>query len=485
MLKGLDYAAVVVYMVFMVYLGLLARRKVRGLEDYFTGGHRVPWWLAAVSHHVSGYSAFVFVGLGSMALKNGFSTWTYFCLGCAISTMVAAFVWAPLWAKLRVSTPVEHMATRFNNPTRQLWAWSGIGLKFVDEGVKLYSLALVVHVCTGVPLQLVVVASGVVTVAYLLFGGLWATIITDFAQFIVQFVVTLILVPLVLRAAGGWAGIWAAQPEKLSLIGGQFTPGFLAVMLPVLILSYSGGTWGLAQRFYSIGDASGARKAATLSASLFLVYPIVFMIPVWAAPVILAGSEFAPERAYILVASKLLGPLGCGLMGVLVCAVFAATMSMIDTDINALAAVFTRDIYKGCLKPGANEKAVFRVGLVSTVVLGALVICSALVVVSMEGETKAFDAMLKWYAALLGPVSIPLLFGMLWPRSTWRGAVASWVFGFAAFVILKYACGASFIVYTGGELAVSLAAFLGEGFLFRHTPEEQARVDSLFARLRG
>ena len=486
MFGTLDYVAVGLYMVFMVYLGYTAKKKVKSLDDYFTGGHRVPWWLAAVSHHVSSYSAFVFVGLGSTALKNGFSTWTYFAGTCFLGTVAAAIVWAPRWAKLRVSTPLEYLNQRYNNKIRQLWAWSGIGLKFIDEGTKLYSLSIIVHVCTGLPLQGVVVVTGIITVVYLLFGGLWATMLTDFAQFIVQFAVTLVLVPLVLRAAGGWDGIWAVQPEKLRFLGGDFDGAFMAVMIPVMILSLSGGTWGLAQRFYAIGDARGARKAASLSAGLYLVYPIVLLLPVWAAPVILAGKPgFAPEQAYVLVAAEILGPLGMGLMGVLVCAVFAATMSMIDTDINALAAVFTRDIYQGCFKPNAEEKILFRVGLISTVVLGAMVICSALLIVTMEGDDKAFKAMLQWYAALLGPVSIPLLFGMLVKRGTWRGALASWVVGFATLVVLKYGFEASYAVYTGAELAASLAVFLAEGFICKQSPEEQERVEELFARLDG
>ena len=489
MFQRWDYVAVSVYMVFMVILGYVAKRKVKGLEDYFTGGHNVPWWLAAISHHVSSYSAFVFVALGSKALANGFSTWTYFAGSCFIGTLVAALVWAPLWAKLRVSTPVEYLAQRYNNATRQLWAWTGIALKFVDEGAKLYSLSVIVHVCTGIRLELVVVVTGAVTVAYLLFGGLWATILTDFVQFIVQFAVTLVLVPLVLKAAGGWSGIWAVQPEKLCLFagrfGGDFDVRFVGVMILVMTLSLSGGTWGLAQRFYSIGDPAGARKAALVSAGLYLVYPIALLLPVWAAPVILSDvAGFNPEHAYILVAHRLLGPLGMGLMGVLVCAMFAATMSMVDSDINALAAVFTRDIFQGCIKPDAKEQTVFRVGLISTVVLGAMVICSALLIVSMEGESKAFNAMLQWYAALLGPVSIPLLFGMILRRGTWRGAVGSWVFGFAAVVLGKHVLGWSFPVYTAVELAVALSVFVAEGYLFRRTDAEEQRVSALFARLR-
>jgi len=44
-----------------------------------------------------------------------------------------------------------------------------------------------------------------------------------------------------------------------------------------------GGTWGSAQRFYSIGKAGDAKKAALPSTGLYLIYPLILYIPVWAA----------------------------------------------------------------------------------------------------------------------------------------------------------------------------------------------------------
>ena len=56
------------------------------------------------------------------------------------------------------------------------------------------------------------------------------------------------IIPVVLTAMGGWSGIWAGQPEKYTLMGGGITPSWLFVFILVVILSYNGGTWGLAQR---------------------------------------------------------------------------------------------------------------------------------------------------------------------------------------------------------------------------------------------
>ena len=62
---------------------------------------------------------------------------------------------------------------------------------------------------------------------------------------------------------------------------------FWIVYLVVVIFSYNGATWGLAQRFISVGDPRDTQKAALLSGFLFLLYPLVIFIPAWASPLLM------------------------------------------------------------------------------------------------------------------------------------------------------------------------------------------------------
>jgi SSS family solute:Na+ symporter len=456
------------------------------MDDFFAGGKLVPWWMAAISHHMSGYSAFAFVGHATVAYLSGFSIWTFFAVPIFVALIIGAYTWAPMWVKLNVVTPVQYLETRFNLLARQTFAWSGIGIKFIDEGVKLYSLAVIVHVVSGFPMEGTIIICGLVTVGYVMFGGLWATIFTDLAQFVIQFGTSFVLVYLVLTAIGGWSAMWSSLPPgHSSLFSDTISPWFLFVYLFVIILSYNGGTWGLAQRFYSIGKPADAKKAAILSGCLYLIYPFAIYIPVWSARLVI-GEVSNPEQAYVLVAHKFLSGLAPGMMGLFVSAIFASTMSMISADLNALAAVFTKDIYQRSIAQDASEKKLLQISVISTMVFGLLTIVSAIVTIQLQG---AFHTMVEWYAALLGPVSIPLLFGMLYRRATWRGALASWASGFVTFVVVKYlvpyvtGMPTSFALYTGLELLVSFSVFYLEGLLYKQSPEEQENVDHLFALL--
>lgn len=486
-LGKIDFSVIAVYMAGVAFLGYIAKRMVKTPEDYFAGGKRVPWWMAAVSHHVSGYSAVLFVAHTSKAYQWGLPM-ALLVFSTPLAMAIGSVLWAPRWSRLKILTPVEYLERRFNLGIRQVFAWSGMGVKFVDEGIKLYSLSVIVSFCTGWDLSLVIIGCGVVAVAYLAFGGLWATMLTDFMQFFVQYSITIAMVPFVLIMAGGWSGIWEVQPERFVPFGGTITPAFLPVWLVVITLSYNGGTWGLAQRFYSIGKPRDATKAALLSGSLSLVYPFVVFIPAWAAHTLI-GDNLDPEHAYVAVVHKVLSTWPPGSMGLFVSAMFAATMSMIDSDLSALSAVFTSDIYKRIFKRNATQAQMLRVGFLATIVFGGLTIACGLLTMKEKG---AFDTMVEWYGAILGPVAVPLLFGMLYKRATWRGALGAWLLGFATFIGVKYGVPwafnleePSFAVYTGAELVVSFGVFYLEGLIFSPSFEKQQEIDALFDELEG
>ncbi|MCZ6650430.1 MAG: hypothetical protein O7D35_07160, partial [Acidobacteria bacterium] len=280
-----------------------------------------------------------------------------------------------------------------------------------------------------------------------------------------------------------------------------FNPGagigfdFWLVLLGVIILSYSGGTWGLAQRFISVGEARDSQKAALLSGFLYLLYPIVIFIPAWAAPLmlpeyfdpvtLLPREGFDPDQTYVLLARDVLTGLAPGLIGLLICSMFAATMSMIDSDINSLAAVFTKDIFQRNFNRQADGRTLFKVGRIATIVFGLAVMVTAVWIAQSEGTGKVFNKTIEWFSAILPPVAIPLMFGLIWKRTTARGAILSLVGGFLTLAVFKSLYPDDFVIYMGAELVVTLLIYFGEGFISRRSAAKEQEVEELFARLSG
>ena len=189
-MHALDYAETGVFALLMVVIGLSAVRKIKGSKDFFVGGGKVPWWLAGVSLHVSGYSAVVFVAWAGLAYQYGFNLYIWWAGSSVAASLLAAYVFAPRWARLRIQlnieSPTEYLAARYSLPAQQTMAWTGVLLKLFDVAAKWAALGVLLHGFTGLPIALGILLSGGVSLTYVTAGGLWADLYTNFAQFLVQ-----------------------------------------------------------------------------------------------------------------------------------------------------------------------------------------------------------------------------------------------------------------------------------------------------------
>jgi SSS family solute:Na+ symporter len=458
------------YVVLMVAIGVWSYGKVSRAEDFFAAGGKLPWWLSGISHHMSGYSGAVFVAYAGVAYTYGFSLYVWWALPISLAIFAGSFLIAPRWARLRIQlgmvSPMEYLAIRYNVPTQQLMAWSGVLLKLFDVGAKWASIAVILKVFAGVPLIYGIGFSGAVSLFYITLGGLWADALTDLAQFIVQFVAAICLFGAVLIHLGGAAALftfWDRLPAgNHAWFNGPYTPAFSVAYLSIAFLSYNGGTWNLAQRFIASPSGSDARKAARLSAALYLLWPLVLFFPMWTAPIFFPDLE-DPTQSYSLMATRLLPP---GLVGLVLASMFAHTMAMTTSDANTISAVLTRDIFPVLIRKtrDLSESQSLRLARITTLVFTALTL-----VVAAEADRfgGVLNLLVLWFAALVGPTAVPMILGLLpaFRRSGARAAVLSWVAGIATFAITRYAMAPSMTLTIAAPVMASTVVFIAGGWL--------------------
>ena len=471
----LDYAVIAIFFLLIAAIGWLAVRRVAGSRDFFVAGGKIPWWLGGISHHVSGHSGVVFVAYAAVAYQHGFTLYVWWAGSITIACFVGAYWFAPRWARLRVArnieSPTEYLAVRYNVATQQLMAWSGMLLKLFDVGAKWASIGVLLHGFTGLPIATGIWISGGVSLFYITVGGLWADLYTDLLQFLVQVVAGLVLFVAVVQRLGGIesiTGIWDRLPAGHSdLLNGPYTLMFLAGYVVASTLSYNGGTWNLAVRYIGSPSASAARKSALLSGALYLVWPLILFFPMWAAPLLLPGLA-DPTQSYVMLTKQFLP---VGLIGLVLASMFAATMAMTTSDTNTVSSVITRDILP-TLSPRfrtLDQRQALRLARLTT--LGFTVL-TLLVGIEAERFGGVLGLIISWFAALIGPVSVPMLFGLLpaFRHADSRAAIASILGGFVAFVIVTYGVGASQGARVLAPIATSLVIFGGMAWLNRGRP---------------
>lgn len=479
----LDLVVIILFFLSMVVVGVISYFKSKNSEDYFVAGGKLPWWLAGISHHVSGHSGAVFVAYAAVAYTHGFVIYMWWALPVAMVIIGTAKIFPVYWVRLRrelqIQSPLEYLRIRYNVLTQQIVAWTGVLLKVFDVGAKWAAIGILLHVVAGISMTTGILVSGIVTIIYVTFGGLWGVIVTDFIQFLVQVIGGIVMFVLVVNRLGGISsikGIWHELPASHSnMFNDPYSAGFVVVMFFIYFLSYNGGIWSLATRYISSPSAREASKAARLSGILYLLWPLILFFPMWAAPIILPGLS-VPSESYGLLMLKILPQ---GMIGLVVASLFAATMGMTSSDVNTIAAVITRDILPVVSKKFRGDKNSLRTARITTFIFTLATIGIAL---NYEQFGGVLGLIINWFAALLGPTTIPLIFGLLpiFRSCGPKAAIASIIAGLLTFIITKDIELNSLALEVGLPTMVSAIVFIGVGLATKTIPD---KVKDLVAAL--
>ena len=478
----IDWVAVGAYRAIITGVGVYFGKYMRQVADFFKGGNEIPWWLSGVSAYMTGFSAFVFVAYAKMAYHYGLMAATL-CWSVVPAYLVGAYVFAPLWRRTGILTPVEYLESRYNVVLRQLFGWVGIPVRLIDDALKIVAIGTVISAIVEVDILWAMVVMGVVVVLYCVIGGLWAVVITDMVQFVVLSVSLALIVPLALIRVGGPARLVERSPRGFFRL---LNPGhpeihwlYLVAFAFLILLSYN-STWSLVQRSYSVKDERAARKASLLAALLSFLTPLLWILPSLCARQLLppmrnGGESFARICVAILPA---------GFVGVVLAGMFSATMSTLSSDYNVFAGVITEDIYRRLINRQASERRRLLVGRLALLVVGAVAVGIAIYV--QQTGAKLFNWMAQTFGIALPPMAVPMLGGLLWRRTTALGAILTYVVGIASALVFKFGLDLPFWYVTGANILISCGAFICFGLLLppaRGT--ERARVDALFERLRN
>jgi solute:Na+ symporter, SSS family len=421
-LQTADHIIIVGYFVLLMIIGVYFWRRMKHVRDFFTGGNAIPWWLAGVSFYLTGFSAFTFVAYSEMAYRFGFVAVTL-AWSSAAGMIIGTIFLAKRWRRAGIISPVEFLEARYSKHIRQVLAWAGIPLKIIDDGLKIYATGVFVSVGLGYDLKTSIIASGVVMLAYTFMGGLWAVVVTDFVQFIILTLGVVVLFPIVFSQFDSFGAFVQSMPEGSFLpVNQPFSLIYVFAFYLLITLSYN-GNWAFAQKFYSVKDERDARKAGMLATALKIIGPPLFILPAMAARSLMPELATPPNSPQYTYAALSLKYLPVGLMGLMVAAMFSATMSTLSGDYNVMASVITEDIYRRLFDKEASQKRLVIVGRIATLIIGILTIVIGISLISSASK-GLFEVMVTVFGLFVGPMLIPMLAGLLSKKVTWRGAAA-------------------------------------------------------------
>jgi solute:Na+ symporter, SSS family len=430
----IEYISIIIYLAFLVGLGIWASKLNNSVSDFVRGGSKAAWWMVGTSMFVSGISAFTFTGNASAAFLSG-PTFLIIYVAGGLGYLLCAIL-APWFRQTRAETWADVMRERFGVSVEQFSVSISLIMAPLSGAIQLYALAVFANVLMPeIPIHWLIIVLGGVAVAYSTSGGRWAVLTTDFVQGIIMFAVTLLVCHLSLKAVGGWGAFFGyfSDPrftedfkfvkEPGAFSGDRYTLKWIVVIFIMQIQGYI--NLGTAGRFLSVKDGPSARKAAIMAAVLTFVGAAVWFVPPMAARFVMQDAVLAMDikepatASYAVIALKLLPN---GLSGLLLAAMFAATMSSLDSSLNGTAGI----LIKNCLPfvrrlfrlPVLSDAAGLCWAKLSTIFFGAAVVIIACGL-SAQQEFELFDAFLLITAVIGLPLGLPVLVGLWVKRLHW------------------------------------------------------------------
>ncbi len=427
-----DIVCLVLYLVLITGLGIYAARLVHRMSDYFMP-RRFGKVMMITHAFGTGTHSDQAVSVASKTYTSGLSGIWYQWLWL----FATPFYWliAPVMRRFRAITMGDVFAARYDRSTARLFAVVGMLQMSVSIGVMLKGSGAVIEASTGIPAWGAIAAMTVMFVAYGVAGGLSAAIVTDFIQGILTVVFSFLLLPFVLDAVGGLAGLHEqiTDPKMFSLVAPGEINTFYIVMIAV------NGLVGIVTQPHTMGNCAAGKtemegRVGWMGGNFVKrICTMAWCLTGLAGVAYLAGTKVNPDEVYGVMAADFLPRILPGLLGVFLAALLASVMSSCDSFMIASSALFTENIYRP-LRPGKADRHYLGVG---RVVALAVVAGGVLVAFMLPNVVRG----LEWFWKISPTIGIAFWLGLFWRRTTTAGAWAATLVGFAVLLVVSYATG--------------------------------------------
>ncbi len=451
-----DYLLVAVYFVFVIGIGIMARRSVSSSLDFFLSGRSLPAWVTGLAFISANLGAVEIMGMSANGAQFGIPTVHYFWVGAVPAMLFLGVVMMPFYYGSKVRSVPEFMRKRFGTGAHLVNALSFAVAQLLIAGINLYLLAKILNILLGWNLYVSLLVAAAIVLSYITLGGLSAAIYNEVLQF---FVIVAALLPLTLvglHKVGGYGGLKDAITKTGKDVDLQLNswPGtnltgiedpFWSVVGLVFGLGFvlSFGYWTTnfveVQRAMASSSIGAAQRAPIIGAFPKMFVPFIVIFPGMIAAVV--ASEVANAKASgdpnfdynnsLLYLIRDLLP--NGMLGVAIAGLLASFMAGMAANISAFNTVFSYDLWETYVVKGRSDDYYLRVGRIATIAATVIAIGTALFARNYQNIMTYLQTLFGFFNA---PLFATFILGMFWKRMT---ATAGWtglVSGTAAAVIV-------------------------------------------------
>ena len=466
----LNWLVLIIYLVSMLGLGVyFMQRASNSTEDFFKGGGRIPWWAAGISIFATMLSAITYMAIPAKAYATD---WTYYPMQICI--LIVSFpvikYYLPFFRRLNVTTAYEYLEVRFNAATRIMASILFIVFMVARTALVLFLPSLAMTAVTGIDIYICIALMALITIVYCTMGGVEAVVWGDVIQGIILVGGAIFAAIYLIVNTGeiGASDFWqiATDNDKLRvfLFDAEHPFDYVNATWWVVILgglannliSYTSDQTVI-QRYLTTSDEKSAARGILTNGLMSVVVTIAFFTIGTGLYTFFkthpAELDFTMAKGDAIFPFFMMSQMPQGVAGLLIAAIFAATMSTIASNINSVSTAFTVDLWS---KIKGDGKAVsVRTARIAGIIAGVLGMGIAWLMATVD-----IQSLLDYFNTILGLLSGAIgglfLMGIFFPRIGSGAAITGFLCGTATVLYMNFFTQANFLLFGFVSMLVSV-----------------------------
>ncbi len=433
---ALNWIILCVYVVIVLSLGFALSKRVATAEDFYVGRRTTPWWAIGISVVATYVSALSFLGGPAWSYTNSLSVIAIH-LNYPLVIFVVVTVFLPFFFNSGVASIYDYIEKRFGPTSRLVVSAVFLISQALTSAAVLYATALVIQFVTGIDVKIAIVIVSIVALVYTSMGGTVAVIWTDVFQATVLFVgAAVIFVSLVHHLPMQFVPFMhhlseLGKTRALNLstdLNVEATVWSGVIAMSLYHVTVYGANQMMVQRTLAAKNIGDAKKSYLMMGFVaFFIYFLFFLLGILFYGYY-GGRPFANGNTIILeYASAQNIP---GLMGVIVAAIVAASMSSLGAAINSLATISTVDFYQKYVRKEGSPEHFLRVSRGFTAVWAVAIIIPAILYSTSTGSV--LQTLSKIGSYFVGANLSMFGLGFYSKQTTEKGLLIGVAAGFAA-----------------------------------------------------
>jgi len=460
-MSWIDILIVSLFFGFTLFAGSLVYRWVGKPDDFYVASRQLSPFILAATISATNFNIYNYVGYAGQSFTHGVSIVWHEWTGLMGMVTVGLFI-QPILRRLRLVTLPEFLEKRYNVGVRTLISIIWIFRRAFSNGIAIYLCAKVAMILTGYHnFTFWVVTLGALAIFYATVGGMWSVVLVNNLQFLFLLGAGLVIFPILLHQVGWLPGLKAQlPPNSFDFVPqtGPFNWAFIVAIWMLGVQVFCTDQMALQSNF-SARNPRTAVQGWVMAGIIMIPFSFLVVLPGMIGTVTLPPST-DPDSVFPALLLKMIPS---GVLGIALCGLLASVLSSVDTSLTSVTTLFTVDIYKRLIKPGAGDSDTLLTARFTSVALGIMIVIFAHLVQS------TFGTAVKAYLSIIAITDMPLFVvaiigGLFWHRANSYGAVAAYFIGLAGGILSQVLGleiqGCSFAASTFASFGSALAAGL-------------------------